>query len=133
MRQYTTGKLARKLAKELRKNPTPKEKILWNFLKNRQLLNLKFLRQHPIFYQYDNKKSFFIADFYCHEIRVVIELDGPIHMKRKDYDQIRTEILDFKNIVIFRFKNEQITDDIKPILKKLKVVAVKRKKELEKT
>jgi very-short-patch-repair endonuclease len=81
MVNYTIGQLARKLAGDLRKNPIPAEKKLWIKLKNRQLLNLKFLRQHPIFYQYNNQKNFFIADFYCHEIRMVIELDGHIHIK----------------------------------------------------
>jgi very-short-patch-repair endonuclease len=41
-------------------------------------------------------KNFFIADFYCHEIKMAIELDGHIHIKRRDYDKIRTEILDLK-------------------------------------
>jgi very-short-patch-repair endonuclease len=132
MKKHTIGNLARKLARELRNNPTRAEKILWNVLKNRQLSNLKFLRQHPVFYQYNNQKSFFIADFYCHELRMVIELDGPIHMKRKDYDQIRTEILDFKNIVIVRFKNEEITNDLDTVLKELKVLILKRKNRLEK-
>jgi very-short-patch-repair endonuclease len=90
MNNYTIGQLARKLAGELRKNPTHAEKKLWNALKNRQLLNSKFLRQHPIFYQYNRQRNFFIADIYCHEIKMVIELDGHIHIKLRDYDQIRT-------------------------------------------
>jgi very-short-patch-repair endonuclease len=90
MGNYTIGQLARKLAGDLRKNTTHAEIKLWNKLKNRQLLNSKFLRQHPIFYIYNNQKNFLIADFYCHEIKMVIELDGHIHSKRRDYDQIRT-------------------------------------------
>jgi very-short-patch-repair endonuclease len=128
MGQYIIGELARIIAKELRKKPTQAEKKLWNMLKNKHLLNLKFLRQHPIFYQYNNQKSFFIADFYCHELRMVIELDGSIHMKRRDYDQIRTEILDFKNIFVLRFKNEEIINDLDTVLEKLKEVIHKRKK-----
>ena len=130
MKNYTTGQLARMLSRELRSNPTDAEKTLWTALKNRQFLNLKFLRQHPIYYQYNNKKSFFIADFYCHEIKMVVELDGRIHVKHKDYDQIRTEILDFKDIQVVRYKNEEITKDIAVALKRLKITITKRKADI---
>ena len=70
---------ARKYARRLRKNQTRTETIIWKALRNRSLLGKKFLRQHPIFADpYDND-AFFIADFYCHEHRLVIELDGEIH------------------------------------------------------
>ncbi|MCK4893056.1 MAG: endonuclease domain-containing protein [Calditrichia bacterium] len=130
MKNYTTGQLARMLSRELRSNPTDAEKTLWTALKNRQFLNLKFLRQHPIYYLYNNKKSFFIADFYCHEIKMVVELDGRIHVKHKDYDQIRTEILDFKDIQVVRYKNEEITKDIAVALKRLKITITKRKADI---
>jgi very-short-patch-repair endonuclease len=132
MGNYTIGQLARKLSRDFRKNPAQAEIKLWKTLKNRQILNLKFLRQHPIFYQYNNKKNFFIADFYCHEIRTVIELDGHIHIKRKGYDQIRTEMLEFKNIIVIRFKNEEITNDLDTVQKKIRAVILKRKKDLHK-
>jgi very-short-patch-repair endonuclease len=63
---------------------------------------------------------------------MVIELDGHIHIKRRDYDRVRTEILDFKNVIVIRFTNDEITNDIDTVLKKLKVVILKRKKDLEK-
>jgi very-short-patch-repair endonuclease len=96
------------------------------------LLNLKFLRQHPVFYQCNNRKNFFIADFYCQEIKMVIELDGHLHSKRRDYDQIRTEILDFKNVIVIRFKNEEITKDLNTALNNLKGIITEKKKDLEK-
>ena len=130
MKNYTTGQLARMLSRELRSNPTDADKTLWTALKNRQFLNLKFLRQHPIYYQYNNKKSFFIADFYCHEIKMVVELDGRIHVKHKDHDQIRTEILDFKDIQVVRYKNEEITKDIAVALERLKIIITKRKADI---
>ena len=132
MKNYSIGQIARKISRDLRNNPTDAEKKLWNALKNRQFLNLKFLRQHPIFYQYNNQKNFFVVDFYCHEIKMVIELDGHIHVKRRDYDQIRTETLDFKNVIVIRFKNEEITNDLATVLKKLKVVINRRKRDLKK-
>ena len=65
-------------AKVLRKNMTNAEKILWDRLKDNQVLNIRFRRQHPI--------DLFIADFYCHSARLVIELDGEIHKSQAEYD-----------------------------------------------
>ena len=112
-------KLARQLARDLRQNQTPAEKMLWKKLRNRRFRNLKFLRQHPIYYKFDNQKKFFIADFYCHEIKLVIEIDGKIHNKQIEYDQIRTEIINLKKINVIRFTNEEIYQNINLILKKL--------------
>lgn len=69
------------LARELRKKPTPAEKKLWQEVRKRQLNNCKFLRQYPIIYseKQRGKFNFFIADFYCAEKNLVIELDGRIH------------------------------------------------------
>ena len=60
-------------AHTLRSSMTEAEKVLWNELKSRKFQGLKFRRQHPI--------HWYIADFYCHEKRLVIEIDGGIHMK----------------------------------------------------
>jgi very-short-patch-repair endonuclease len=128
MKNFTIVQIARQVSRDLRNNPTDAEKKLWDILKNRQFLNLRFLRQHPIFYQFDNKKSFFVTDFYCHELRLVIELDGPIHQKQKDYDQIRTEVLEFKNILVVRLTNDEILSDLAKSIGKLKEVIEERKK-----
>ena len=58
------------LSKELRRKMTPYEKVLWQRLRTKKIVGFKFRRQHPI--------KFYIADFYCHEARLVIEVDGPI-------------------------------------------------------
>jgi len=77
MDEYKTIK---QLAKELRKNQTEAEEMLWQKLRNRKLYGYKFLRQHPIIHSgFINKLYFFIADFYCAEKELVIELDGKIH------------------------------------------------------
>ncbi|MFD2516913.1 endonuclease domain-containing protein [Salinimicrobium flavum] len=78
-------------AKELRKTETRAEKILWSFLSNNKL-EVKFRRQHPV--------SQFIVDFYCHKIKLVIEVDGEIHLKKekRDKDQMRTEHLQNFNL-----------------------------------
>ncbi|MEJ0106852.1 MAG: endonuclease domain-containing protein [Bacteroidota bacterium] len=75
-------------SRELRQVSTEAEKLLWAELRNRKLNGLKFRRQHPI--------DKYIADFYCHEKKIVIEVDGVVHDKKenKEYDQARTIELD---------------------------------------
>ena len=71
------------LARELRKNSTPAEKLLWAELRNRKLNGVKFFRQHPLIYEEDRGRlHFFIPDFYSAEQKLVIELDGKIHEKK---------------------------------------------------
>jgi len=100
------------LARELRRKQTPEEKILWETLRNRRLNGLKFLRQHPIVYEHDLRKglSFFIADFYCAEKRLVIELDGKVHDFQKEYDENRDYILNKLQLKVLRIKNEELKD-----------------------
>jgi very-short-patch-repair endonuclease len=115
----TIQQIARKLAQRLRKNSTLAEQILWRRLRNKQFLNLKFNRQHPVFFRYDGKIKFFIADFYCHEIKLVIEVDGEIRYNQKEYDQTRTEILNLINRRVIRFRNDEIYSDIENVLMRL--------------
>ncbi len=101
-----------KLARELRKNQTPSEKILWSVLRNRRLDGKKFLRQHPLIYENrnDNNLSFFIPDFYCAEHKFIIELDGKIHDYQKEYDRQRTLIINDMGIRVLRIQNEELKD-----------------------
>jgi very-short-patch-repair endonuclease len=99
------------LARDLRKNQTHSEKILWALLRKKQLFGYKFLRQHPIFYRVDsNWAEFYIADFYCSELSLIIELDGPMHDYNKEYDIERDSRLVSKGIKIVRIKNEELND-----------------------
>lgn len=99
------------LARELRKNQTPEEKLLWQFLRNRKLKGVKFLRQHPITYQnLNNDFQFFIPDFYSAEKKLIIEVDGKIHDFQQEYDQSREEILKGLGLNVIRFKNEELQD-----------------------
>jgi len=112
--------LAIQIARELRKNQTPSELIFWEKVRNRRFKDYKFLRQHPIFYRYANKDKFFIADFYCRELNLVIEIDGGIHESQELYDQIRSEILlDQRDLRIIRFKNDEILNDINNVFRRL--------------
>jgi leucyl-tRNA synthetase len=99
------------LARNLRKNQTPSEKILWNMLRKKQVFGYKFLRQHPIFYHVDKYwADFYIADFYCSELKLIIELDGQIHNSNKEYDNERDSKILNKGIQIVRLKNEELKD-----------------------
>ena len=97
-----TEERTRKYAKRLRKKETRAEKKLWDLLKGRKCEGLKFRRQHPIHY--------YVADFYCHEARLIIEIDGGIHTdpKIKEHDENRAAELKRYGIRILRFSNEQV-------------------------
>ena len=104
-----TWKSITEIARELRKNPTPSEKLLWGYLKKRQLQGYKFLRQKPFVHQQrDNERYFFIADFYCAELKLVIEVDGKIHDFQKIYDYQRDLVLNGLGLKVLRIKNEEL-------------------------
>ena len=99
-------------AEELRARMTPAEEILWNVI-NINDWRLKFRRQHPL--------SHYIADFYCHNVKLVIELDGGYHENKevKIYDTAReNEIKEF-GITVLRFKNEEVINNIEAVLNKI--------------
>jgi len=94
--------------------------MLWQKLRNKKLYGYKFLRQHPIIHsRFINKLYFFIADFYCAEKELVIELDGKIYENQKEYDEQRDLILKEKNLTIIRFKNEEL-EKMETVLLKIK-------------
>ena len=69
----------RSKAKELRKNMTDSEKVLWEHLRLRRLNGMHFRRQHPF--------GIYILDFFCYEANLAIEIDGPIHLNHQEYDR----------------------------------------------
>jgi very-short-patch-repair endonuclease len=105
-------------AKLLRKNMTKTEELLWDKLKGKQLLGLRFRRQHPI--------DIFIADFYCHEARLVVEIDGEIHNDRGEYDDGREAEIEEFNIKVIRFPNDQVINDIESVVNKIKTAVQER-------
>jgi very-short-patch-repair endonuclease len=109
------------LCRELRKRQTPAENLLWQLLRNRNFNDKKFLRQHPVCVEaIIGRVLFYIPDFYCHEAKLVIEADGPVHQYKKQYDQNRDEVLAGLGLSILRFKNEEILNDIEDVLRKIK-------------
>ncbi|MFA7420852.1 MAG: endonuclease domain-containing protein [Melioribacteraceae bacterium] len=114
--------IAKLLCRDLRKRSTKAEEILWEQLRNRKLDNKKFYRQYPIFYDITGKESFFIADFFCFETKLVIELDGVIHDYRLNEDLLRTEILNLLGLTVIRFKNDDIEKELEKVLDKIKSI-----------
>lgn len=88
------------LARQFRKNPTESEDAVWQMLRNRQIKNLKWRRQQVI--------EGFIADFYCAELNVVLEIDGSVHdtNEAKEYDAYRTSVFESRGIRTYRLRNE---------------------------
>ncbi|HYV92564.1 MAG TPA: endonuclease domain-containing protein [Chitinophagales bacterium] len=103
-------------AEELRKRMTPAEELLWEELKGKKVNGMKFRRQHPL--------NNFIADFYCHQKRLVIELDGSIHDEadQAEYDLGRTEELSEFEIKVIRFSNEMVMRNLKDVIEEIKKV-----------
>jgi very-short-patch-repair endonuclease len=100
-------------ARFLKKVMTESETILWEQLRNRKLKGYKFRRQHPV--------ASYIVDFYCHECRLIIELDGQIHKQNDnpEYDKGRAGELESLGLRIVRFTNEEVEADISLVLIKI--------------
>ena len=82
------------ICRENRKNMTVAEQIVWELVRNRKLDGKKFLRQHKIIHENSfDSFQFFIADFYCAEEKLIVELDGGIHEVQVEYDNWRTSVL----------------------------------------
>ena len=101
----------RERAKKLRREMTPAEAILWKEIRANRLSGLHFRRQQII-------HSYF-ADFYCHQYELIVELDGGIHDLQKEYDAEREAYLTALGFRIIRFRNEDITNDLKAVLQKI--------------
>lgn len=112
--------IAKQRCRDLRKRQTKAEAIFWAAVRDRKFLQLKFYRQHPLFFDYLGKETFFIADFYCHERKLVVEIDGKIHDYRKDHDELRTFIINLLGHAVVRFRNEEIENNLHEVLERLK-------------
>lgn len=105
-------------AKELRREMTPAEKILWKHLKANRLNGLHFRRQQVV--------HGYFPDFYCHQNELIVEVDGDIHDFQKEYDAEREEYLKSIGFRIIRFTNDEIQKDLKGVLQRI-VEACKQK------
>ena len=101
------------LAREFRKAPTKSEKIMWNVLRNRQFMNLKFRRQYLILG--------YLLDFYCDQLNLAIEIDGSVHNNKDqiEYDKERQKAIEEKKIIFVRIKSEDVENNLNAVLKNL--------------
>ena len=97
-------------SRALRKRQTVAERHLWSLLRRRQCEGWRFRRQRVIGDRY-------IADFYCPEARLVIEVDGRIHAKRKEYDEAHTKWIEGQDIRVVRFSNREVLNEPGEVLK----------------
>ena len=118
--QYIKG-----LSKSFRHNQTKTEDVLWEKLKWKQINWLKFHRQKTIFAFREESwlDRFYIADFYCHTKRLIIEIDWWVHNNKnqKEYDEIRDEIFKNNNYTVIRFKNEEVLNNLNWVIEKIKL------------
>jgi very-short-patch-repair endonuclease len=102
------------IADRMRKNPTEAEKNLWNHIKKFRSTGYVFRRQHPI--------DFYIADFVCHKLKLVIEVDGEIHEKEEtsERDDCRTGHLEHFGIKVVRFTKEEIPGNEELVIRQIR-------------
>ena len=101
------------LARELRKKQTSAEGLLWQLLRNCQLLEFKFRRQHQF--------GDYVADFYCHEAQLVIECDGSMHESNAlwHHDQERDAYMIAQGLRVLRFTNDRVLNNTEDVLEEI--------------
>jgi len=107
-------------ARELRDKATHAEEILWGYLKTKPH-GLKFRRQHPY--------SIYILDFYCHALKLVIEVDGSVHLKEevKKNDMVRQRSLEGDGLQVLRFTNDDVEKNLEKVIIKIQEIIISNK------
>jgi adenine-specific DNA-methyltransferase len=98
-------------ARQLRASATAAEQALWELLRGRRLAGLKFRRQQPL--------GPYVADFFCEEVALVVEADGPVHAERRDHDVARDRFFASLGVVTLRFSNEEILTRPRGVLRRI--------------
>ena len=106
------------LARELRKNQTKEESLLWN----------QFLRQYPLRFRRQYIIGNYIADFYCHQAKLVVELDGSQHYdpEEQEKDAERTRYLESQGLKVLRFSNLDVTRRFRGVCEAIDMEAMER-------
>jgi len=118
---YGANQITFEKARRLRSKETPTELKLWECLKGKQTSGLRFRRQHPI--------ETFIVDFYCHKAKLVIEIDGKIHLRNSESDKNRTAEIEKHGLKVIRFTNNDIMENSDMVLNEISRVLKSRLKE----
>ncbi len=107
-----------RFARSLRRSSTPQEARLWARLRNRGLAGLKLHRQHPLLG--------YIADFYCAERGLVVELDGAVHLEAEQtgYDEHRNAWMQARDLTVLRLANDELEADFNSALVRIRDTAL---------
>ena len=107
-------------ARRMRREPTPAEELLWRELRNRQMSGFKCRRQHPL--------GLYILDFYVPHSALVVELDGDSHTTEEGiaHDRVRHSYLESLGLVVLRFWNAQVHDDIESVVETIYAESARR-------
>jgi len=111
--------IAKETCRRLRKSQTPAELALWEALRDRKFRGLKFYRQYPLFVDWLQTQAFFVADFFCFEKRLAIEVDGRLHDYQPHHDDARTFIIKQMGIRVIRVRNEEVERSLSAVLDRL--------------
>jgi len=103
--------ILKELAKQLRKNMTLSEVLLWNELKNKKLLKMDFDRQRPILN--------YIVDFYCKDLMLAIEIDGDSHNEKYEQDRKRQKELEDVGVRFLRFDDLEVKKNMDNVLREI--------------
>jgi len=106
------------LARQMRREPTGAEAKLWQHLRKRQIRGVQFRRQHAI--------ERFIADFCCLEIRLIIEVDGPVHQYTQVEDRVRQRFLESLGYEVLRVSNLEVFNHLQAVLDLIDEVVLRR-------
>jgi very-short-patch-repair endonuclease len=117
MQDHGASKNIKAKAKELRKDMTESERILWNYLRRSRQNWMYFRRQHPY--------GIYILDFYCFEANLAVEVDGKIHLDQKEYDLEKTKYLESSGLNVLRIENEDIDNRIDWVIELINTFLVK--------
>ncbi len=98
-------------ARQLRRDATTAEQVLWEALRDRRLGGLKFRRQHSA--------GPFVLDFYCPSCKLVVELDGGVHDGQAGQDEARTRHLEQYGCHVIRFRNEEVFANFASVLERI--------------
>jgi len=109
------------LARNLRKNQTDTEQILWLQLRKKRFLKYKFRRQFPI--------EPYVVDFICLELKLIIELDGSQHSEQVDQDAERTLFLNQRGFKVLRFWNNEVFRNLEGVMESLRLVVEAQERE----
>ncbi len=105
-------------ARSLRLRMTPAEERLWSALQNKQVLGMRFRRQHAV--------GRYVLDFYCPACKLAIELDGSVHDDRQEEDAIRTQEIERYGYQVIRFRNEEVMQNLEKVVQQIAEVLRQR-------